>query len=110
MFDICVIFAFPFGCSTIPLMAFDPTNPPIWLRKLHVSAAQMSPDDYPLTPEEGILQCCQLSDELGYWSRACADALGIPPLPPLPPFHNPFRLTSASDLLDSEPHDIHAPR
>ncbi len=43
-------------------MAFDPANPPIWLRKLHVTAAQISPDDYPASPEEGILLCCRLSD------------------------------------------------
>lgn len=44
------------------LMALDPANPPIWLRKLHVTAAQIDPTDYPATPEEGILLCCRLSD------------------------------------------------
>ena len=43
-------------------MPIDPDDPPIWLRKLHVTAAQISPSDYPATPEEGILQVCQLSD------------------------------------------------
>ena len=71
-------------------MAFDPANPPIWLRKLHVSAAQISPTDYPLTPEEGILLCCRLSDAAQAWSKACARALALPPLPPRLPFENPF--------------------
>jgi hypothetical protein len=44
-------------------MALDPANPPIWLRKLHVSAAQISPTDYPATPAEGIFLVCWLSDE-----------------------------------------------
>ncbi len=43
-------------------MPIDPDDPPIWLRKLHVSAAQISLTDYPATPEEGILQVCRLSD------------------------------------------------
>lgn len=43
-------------------MPIDPDDPPIWLRKLHVSAAQISPSDYPATPEEGILEVCRLSD------------------------------------------------
>jgi hypothetical protein len=43
-------------------MPIDPDDPPIWLRKLHVSAAQLSPGDYPATPAEGILQVCRLSD------------------------------------------------
>ena len=43
-------------------MALDPLHPPIWLRKLHVSAQQISPDDYAPTPEEGILLTCELSD------------------------------------------------
>ena len=78
-------------------MAFDPANPPIWLRKLHVSAAQISPTDYPLTPEEGILLCCRLSDAVRAWSQACAQALGIPLLAPPPPFENPFHLNAHSD-------------
>ena len=43
-------------------MPIDPDDPPIWLRKLHVSAAQLSPCDYPATPAEGSLQVCRLSD------------------------------------------------
>lgn len=78
-------------------MAFDPANPPIWLRKLHVTAAQISPDDYPLTPEEGILACCRLSDAARAWSLACAQALGHQPMPPPPPFDNPFRLTPPAE-------------
>jgi hypothetical protein len=74
-------------------MAFDPANPPIWLRKLHVSAAQISPDEYSPTAEEGLLKCCRLSDAVRAWSLACAQALGHQPLPPPPPFDNRFRLT-----------------
>lgn len=49
-------------------MPIDPDDPPIWLRKLHVSAAQLSPSDYPATPEEGMLQVCRLSDAaLAIW-------------------------------------------
>jgi hypothetical protein len=84
-------------------MSFDPANPPIWLRKLHVSAAQISPTDYPPTPEEGILMGCRLSDAIRDWSRACAQALGFPCLPPRPPFDNPFRLNPLPDRPDSEP-------
>jgi hypothetical protein len=43
-------------------MPIDPEDPPIWLRKLHVTAAQIDPSDYPTTPAEGILQVCRLSD------------------------------------------------
>ena len=43
-------------------MPIDPDDPPIWLRKLHVGAAQISPSDYPATPEAGILEVCRLSD------------------------------------------------
>ena len=43
-------------------MPIDPDDPPIWLRKLHVTAAQIDPGDYPATPAEGILQVCRLSD------------------------------------------------
>lgn len=57
-----------------PRMAFDPANPPIWLRKLHVTAAQISPADYPVTPEEGILQCCKLSHLAHRFSAACGRA------------------------------------
>ena len=56
-------------------MAFDPDNPPIWLRKLHVTAAQIDPSDYPATPEEGILRVCQLSDAHQIIAKAFADAL-----------------------------------
>lgn len=56
-------------------MAFDPANPPIWLRKLHVSAAQISPSDYPPTPEEGLLLVCQLSDAHLGLAKAFAAAL-----------------------------------
>jgi hypothetical protein len=56
-------------------MAFDPSNPPIWLRKLHVTAAQISPMDYPSTPEEGILLCCRLSDAHLALAKAFAVAL-----------------------------------
>jgi hypothetical protein len=44
-------------------MPIDPDDPPIWLRKLHVTAAQLSSSDYASTPEEGILRVCRLSDE-----------------------------------------------
>ena len=43
-------------------MPIDPDDPPIWLRKLHVTAAQIGPSDYPATPAEGILEVCRLSD------------------------------------------------
>ncbi|THJ22063.1 MAG: hypothetical protein CAF45_010715 [Nitrospira sp. CG24E] len=43
-------------------MPIDPDDPPIWLRKLHMTAAQIDPSDYPATPAEGILQVCRLSD------------------------------------------------
>lgn len=78
-------------------MAFDPANPPIWLRKLHVSASQISPTDYATTPEEGILECCCLSDAMQRWSKACAQALGLSPLSCRPPFDNPFRRVSLID-------------
>jgi hypothetical protein len=56
-------------------MAFDPANPPIWLRKLHVTAAQIDPGDYAPTPEAGILRVCQLSDAHQILAKAFADAL-----------------------------------
>jgi hypothetical protein len=56
-------------------MAFDPGNPPIWLRKLHVTAAQIDPGDYAPTPEEGILRVCRLSDAHQILAKAFADAL-----------------------------------
>lgn len=80
-----------------PFMAFDPVNPPIWLRKLHVSAAQISAADYALTPEQGIVECCRLSDAMQRWSKACVQALGLSPLPCPPPFDNPFRSMSPID-------------
>jgi hypothetical protein len=103
-------FAFPRGCCTIGRMAFDPANPPIWLRKLHVSAAQIAPDDYAQTPEEGILTGCRLSDAIHEWSKACAQALGVPPLPPRPPFANPFGLTPLAEPLASGPQTDDAAR
>lgn len=78
-------------------MAFDPDNPPIWLRKLHVSAVQISAGDYAATPEQGIVECCHLSDAIHRWSKACAQALGLPPLPCPPPFDNPFRRIAPLD-------------
>ncbi len=74
-------------------MPFDPANPPIWLRKLHVVAAQISPDDYASTPEEGILLGCRLSSAHLAFANALHAALGLPSLPPCPPFENPFRIT-----------------
>jgi hypothetical protein len=56
-------------------MAFDPANPPIWLRKLHVTAEQISPTDYPSTPVEGIFLVCELSDFHLALSEAFASAL-----------------------------------
>lgn len=82
-------------------MALDPANPPIWLRKLHVTAAQCTSDEYASSPEEGILRCCRLSDAVREWSQACAQALGIPPLPAPPPFDNPFHRTPLSESLAS---------
>ena len=91
-------------------VAFDPDNPPIWLRKLHVSAAQISPDDYARTPEEGILLGCALSDAVRVWSLACAQALGFAPLPPRPPFDNPFRPNQVAAIPGSEPREDGATR
>jgi hypothetical protein len=84
-------------------MALDPDHPPIWLRKLHVAAEQISPDDYAQTPEEGILMGCRLSDAVRVWSLACAQALGFSSLPPRPPLDNPFRLNQLADRPDSGP-------
>jgi hypothetical protein len=83
-------------------MAFDPANPPIWLRKLHVTAAQIDPSDYAPTPEEGILRVCRLSDEMNALSRAFAEALGIAPLSPADPFDDPLSLHQCPDHLPSE--------
>jgi hypothetical protein len=67
-------------------MPIDPDDPPIWLRKLHVSAAQIIPTDYPTTPEEGILQVCRLSDAHRALERDMKLALGHDPMPVPPPF------------------------
>jgi hypothetical protein len=61
-FGVTANFAFLRDFGNIRPMALDPLHPPIWLRKLHVSAQQISSDDYAQTPEEGILLTCQLSD------------------------------------------------
>ena len=62
-------------------MGLDPANPPIWLRKLHVTAAQISPTDYPPTPAEGVLLVLRLSDAHRALAKAFADAL-FPDPPP----------------------------
>ena len=62
-------------------MAFDPENPPIWLRKLHVTAAQIDPSDYAPTPEEGILRVCPLSDIHQILSKALPSPLECLPSP-----------------------------
>lgn len=82
-------------------MGFDPANPPIWLRKLHVSAAQISPTDYPATPREGILLCCRLSDAQRAWSKALHAALGLPSPSTPPPLDNPFRVMGVSESFDA---------
>lgn len=56
-------------------MAFDPANPPIWLRKLHVSAAQINPTDYPASAVEGILAVCRLSSAQHRWVTALRGAI-----------------------------------
>ena len=56
-------------------MAFDPNNPPIWLRKLHVSAAQINPTDYPASAVEGILAVCRLSNAQHRWISALRGAV-----------------------------------
>ena len=56
-------------------MAFDPDHPPIWLRKLHVSAAQINPTDYPASAMEGILAVCRLSTAQHRWIAALRGAL-----------------------------------
>jgi len=43
-------------------MRFDPQWPPIWLRKLRVSAGQFTESDFPSNPEDGIHLVCLLSD------------------------------------------------
>jgi len=67
-------------------MPIDPDDPPIWLRKLHVTATQIDPSDYPATPAEGILQVCRLSDAHRALERAMKHALDQAPSPLLPPF------------------------
>jgi hypothetical protein len=91
-------------------MALDPANPPIWLRKLHVTAAQISADDYAPTPEQGIVECCRLSDAMQRWSKACAQALGLSPLPCPPPFENPFRRVSPIDRAAAVSPNADTPR
>jgi len=72
-------------------MRFDARKPPVWLRKLHVSAAQVGArNNYAARPEEGILSCCGLSDEVHAWSIACARALVLSPMSPPAPLHHPF--------------------
>jgi hypothetical protein len=83
-------------------MAFDLANPPIWLRKLHVTAAQIDPSDYAATPEEGILCVCRLSDEMRILSMAFAESLGMPPLLPSDPFDSPLSLRRISHEQSSE--------
>ena len=56
-------------------MPIDPDDPPIWLRKLHVTAAQLSSSDYASTPEEGILRVCRLSDAALAISKAFSKSL-----------------------------------
>ena len=71
------------------VMPIDPDDPPIWLRKLHITAAQISPTDYPATPEEGILQVCRLSDAHRALERAMKEALGHEPVSLPPPYEIP---------------------
>lgn len=68
-------------------MAFDPDHPPIWLRKLHVSAAQINPTDYPVSAVEGILAVGRLSSAQHRWISALRSTrdksdLADPTLPP----------------------------
>lgn len=56
-------------------MAFDPDNPPIWLRKLHVSAAQINPTDYSVSAVDGILAVCRLSTAQHRWMSALRGAV-----------------------------------
>ncbi len=56
-------------------MPIDPDDPPIWLRKLHVTAAQIRPSGYPATPEEGIMQVCRLSDSQLVITKAFKESL-----------------------------------
>ena len=83
-------------------MALDPLHPPIWLRKLHVSAQQISPDDYAQTPGEGLIRGCEFSDAALQLSAGCAAALGSGCLPPRAPFENPFRLNDIITHLPTE--------
>lgn len=55
-------------------MALDPDHPPIWLRKLHVTAQQLVPSDYAASPEEGMLMVCRLSDAQMAWVKAFSRA------------------------------------
>jgi hypothetical protein len=71
-------------------MSFDAKNPPFWLRKLGVIAAEENNSRYAAGPEIGILLCCQLSDEVHAWSAACAHALALSPRLPPSPLDHPF--------------------
>jgi hypothetical protein len=75
-------------------MALDPDHPPIWLRKLHVTAQQLVPSEYAASPEEGMLRVCRLSDAQLELMKAFARARerhstgrpsSQPSLPPAPP-------------------------
>jgi len=57
-------------------MPIDPDDPPIWLRKLHVTAKQLSSDEYPATSAEGILQVCRLSNAQHKLIQAFRDSHG----------------------------------
>lgn len=56
-------------------MTFDPDHPPIWLRKLHVSASQINPADYPASAVDGILAVCRLSTAQHRWISALRGAV-----------------------------------
>jgi hypothetical protein len=56
-------------------MVFNPDHPPIWLRKLHVSAAHINPADYPASAAEGILAVCRLSTAQHRWMSALRGAV-----------------------------------
>jgi hypothetical protein len=71
-------------------MRFDAKNPPVWLRKLHVSAVQVSARTYAAGPNEGIRLCCSLSDDVHAWSLACARALTLSSMSPPATLDHPF--------------------
>ena len=78
------------GYGTIATMSFDAKNPPVWLRKLGLSAAGDSRNQYAASPEVGILLCCCLSDDVHAWSAMCADALALSPMSAPAPLDHPF--------------------